>query len=127
MSDNVRQPTANVIEVAFSTASSIPAGQGVLVGKLFGVAELDVAATTAAPAAGAGAQLRVRGGVQIKKAGSLAVAIGDTLYWDDSGKQVNKTDTNKEVGVAYSSTSNGAGETTVNMLLVPTLRNATNS
>ena len=108
-----------------STASSIAAGKGVLVGKLFGVAENDIAATTAAPAQGA--ELRVRGVVNIAKAGSLAVAIGDTLYWDDSGKVVNKTDTNKEVGVALTSTSNGAGETTVNMLLVPTLRNATNS
>jgi len=123
MSKLVRQSVANVIEVAFSTASSIPAGQGVLVGKLFGIAELDIAATTAA----APAQLRVRGSVQIKKAGSLSVAIGDTLYWDDSGKTVNKTDTTKEVGIAYSSTSNGAGETTCNMLLVQTLRNATAS
>ena len=123
MSKLVRQDVANVIPVAFSTASSIAAGKGVLVGKLFGTAEADIAATTVAVEA----QLRVRGGVQIAKAGSLSVAIGDTLYWDDSGKVVNKTDTNKEVGVAYSSTSNGAGETTVNMMLVQTLRNATNS
>ena len=127
MSKFVRQSVGNILEVAFSTASSIPAGQGVLVGNIFGVAELDVASTSAAPAAGAGAQLRVRGAVQIKKAGTLAVAIGDALYWDDSGKVVNKTTTLKEVGIAYSSTSNGAGETTVNMLLVQTLRNATNS
>lgn|SRR3990167_4985288 len=125
MSSNVRQSEANVVEVAFSTASSIAAGGGVLVGNLFGVAELAIAATSVAPSPGA--QIRVRGGVQIKKAGSLSVAIGDTLYWDDSGKVVNKTDTTKEVGIAYSSTSNGAGETTVNMLLVQTLRNATNS
>lgn len=123
MSKFVRQDVANVIAVGFSTGSSIAAGKGVLVGNLFGVAENDIAATTAA----ADASLRVRGAVQIQKAGSLAVAIGDVLYWDDSGKVVNKTNTNKEVGIAYSSTSNGAGETTVNMLLVPTLRNATNS
>ena len=121
MSSNVRQPVANVIEVAFSTGTSIAAGGGVLVGTLFGIAELDVAVTTVA----VNTPLRVRGGVQIKKAGTLAVAIGDTLYWDDSGKVVNKTDTTKEVGIAYSSTSNGAGETTVNMMLVQTLRNAT--
>jgi predicted RecA/RadA family phage recombinase len=125
MSSNVRQPNANVMEVGFSTASSIAAGGGVLVGNLFGVAELDIPATTAVPTPGA--QLRVRGAVQIAKAGSLAVAIGDALYWDDSGKVVNKTATNKEVGIAYSSTSNGAGETSVNMLLVQTLRNATGS
>src|SRR3990172_8364194 len=123
MSKLVRQFVGNVIEVAFSTASSIPAGGGVLVGKLFGIAELDIPATTVA----APFQLRVRGAVQIKKAGTLAVAIGDTLYWDDTGKVVNKTNTTKEVGVAYSSTSNGAGETTCNMLLVQTLRNATAS
>ena len=123
MSDNVRQPVANVLEVAFSTAASIAAGGGVLIGKLFGVAELDIPVTTVA----APAQLRVRGAIQIKKAGTLAVAIGDALYWDDSGKVVNKTDTTKEVGIAYSSTSNGAGETTVNMMLVQIIRNATAS
>lgn len=123
MSKLVRQSVGNILEVAASSVASIPAGQGVLVGKLFGVAELDYASSPAAQAM----QLRVRGAVQIKKAGSLAVAIGDTLYWDDSGKVVNKTDTLKEVGLAYSSTSNGAGETTCNMLLVQTLRNATNS
>lgn len=123
MSANVRQDVANVIEVAFSTGTSIAAGGGVLVGQLFGVAEKDVAVTTAA----AKQPIRVRGGVQIAKAGSLAVAIGDVLYWDDSGKVVNKTASNKEVGIAYSSTSNGAGETTVNMLLVQTLRGGTGS
>lgn len=125
MSANVRQPVANVLEVGFSTASSIAAGGGALVGQLFGVAESDVPATTAVPSPGA--QLRVRGGVQIAKAGSLAVAVGDVLYWDDSAKVVNKTASNKEVGIAYSSTSNGAGETTVNMLLVQTLRGGTGS
>ena len=124
MSKGVRQHEAAVIPVSFSTASSIPSGQGVLVGNIFGVLEgPDFAATTAA----AEANLRVRGVVNIKKAGSLAVAAGDVLYWDDSGKVVNKTNTTKEVGVALTSTSNGAGETTVNMQLVATLRNATNS
>jgi predicted RecA/RadA family phage recombinase len=125
MSKLVRNPEANVLPVSFSTASSIAAGVGVLVGQLFGVAESDIAATTAAPAQGA--ELRVRGGVQIKKAASLAVGIGDVLYWDDSAKVVNKTASNKEVGIAYSSTSNGAGETTVNMVIVPTLRGGTGS
>lgn len=123
MSDFVRQSQGNVLEVGFSTSASVAAGGGVLVGNLFGVAELDVASTSAVPTPGA--RLRVRGMVQITKAGSLAVDIGDALYWDDSGKVVNKTASNKEVGIAYSSTSNGAGETTVNMMLVQTVRNAT--
>lgn len=123
MSDSVRQSVANVVPVAFSTASSIAGGGGVLVGNLFGVAEIDIPATTVA----AVAQVRVRGVVQIAKAGSLAVGVGDTLYWDDSGKEVNKTATNKEVGIALTSTSNGAGETTVDLLMIPTLRNATGS
>jgi predicted RecA/RadA family phage recombinase len=125
MSKLVRQPEANVLPVAFSTSASVPSGGGVLVGNLFGVAEHDIASTSAAPALGA--SLRVRGVVQITKAGSLAVAIGDTLFWDDSGKVVNKTNTTKEVGIALSSTSNGAGETTCLMELVQTIRNATNS
>jgi predicted RecA/RadA family phage recombinase len=121
MSKLVVQDVANVVGVAFSSAASIAAGKGVLVGTLFGVAETDIAGPTAEY------QLRVRGVVQIAKAGTLAVAIGDTLYWDDSGKVVNKTNTTKEVGQAVSSTGAGAGEVTVNMLIVPTLRNATAS
>lgn len=125
MSDYVRQSQANVVEVRFSTASSFPAGQGMLEGVLFGVAELSSASTAAAPAAGKGAQLRVRGVVQIAKAGTLAVAIGDALYWDDTNKVVNKTDSTKEVGIALSSTSNGAGEVTCDMLIVQGVRQAT--
>ncbi len=127
MSSNVRQEVANVVECRFSTGTSVAAGGGVLVGALFGVAELDVAVTTAAPAADAGAQLRVRGVVQIAKTGSLAVGIGDALYWDDSGKVVNKTTTTKQVGIALTSTSNGAGEVTCDMLLVQSIRNATSA
>ena len=123
MSLLVRQDVANVIVVSASSAASVPGGQGVLVGKLFGVAETDYASSASVQ----DMQLRVRGVVQIKKAGTLAVAIGDTLYWDDSGKVVNKTDTTKEVGIAVSSTGAGAGEISCNMLIVQTLRNATNS
>ena len=125
MSNLVRQAVANVMEVGFSTAASIAAGGGAIVGELFGVAEVDIPATTVVPTPGA--QLRVRGAVQIAKAGTLAVAIGDALFWDDSGKVVNLTATNKEVGIAYSSTSDGAGETSVNMLLVQTIRGGTAS
>lgn len=127
MSGYVRQTEANVVEANFSTASSIAAGQGVLQGNLFGVAEMSMASSSAAPAAGAGAQLRVRGVVQITKTGSLAVGIGDALYWDDTNKVVNKTNTTKEVGLALSSTSNGSAETTCDMLLLQTIRNATAS
>lgn len=123
MSANVRQDVANVVAVGFSTGTSIAAGGGVLVGNLFGVVENDVAVTTAET----DVQVRVRGVVQIAKTGSLAVAIGDALYWDDSGKVVNKTDTTKQVGIALTSTSNGAGETTCDMLMVQSIRNATNS
>lgn len=123
MSKFVRQDVANVIPVGFSTSASVAAGGGVLVGNLFGVAESDVVSTSAA----VDVQLRVRGVVQITKTGSLSVAIGDALYWDDSGKVVNKTNTTKEVGIAVSSTSNGAGETTVNMEIVQVIRNATGS
>lgn len=125
MSANVRQEVANVVPVGFTTAASVAAGGGVLVGNLFGVAELDIASTNAVPSPAA--QLRVRGTVQIAKAGSLAVAVGDALYWDDSGKVVNKTTSNKEVGIALTSTSNGAGEVTVDMMLVQGVRNGTGS
>ena len=123
MSKNVRQDVANVIRVGFSTSASIPSGGGVLVGNIFGVVENDVAATTVA----VDVEVRVRGVTKINKATSLAVAIGDALYWDDSGKVVNKTNTNKEVGWARTSTGAGTGESTVEVVMIPTIRAATNS
>lgn len=124
MSRNVVLNEANVVAVNFSTAASIPAGRGVLISNLFGVAELDIAATTVA----VDNQLRVRGVVQITKTASQAVNIGDGLYWDDTNKNVNKTvGTGKDVGVALSSTGAGAGETTINLLLIPTVRLGTGS
>ena len=123
MSKKVLYEEAKVLPIAFSTSASIPAGGGVLVGNMFGVVEFDTPSTSVA----VDVQVRVRGAVQITKAGTLAVGIGDTLYWDDSGKAVNKTNTTKEVGYAQSSTSNGSGETTCVLVLVPTLRNATAS
>lgn len=121
MSKLVLQDQANV--VGYVATAALTGGQGFLLGNMFTVPEQDVASnSTGKPVA-----LRVRGVLQIAKAGSLAVAIGDALYWDDSGKVVNKTNTNKEVGWAVSSTGSGSGETTCAILLVPTIRNATNS
>jgi predicted RecA/RadA family phage recombinase len=123
MSKNVRFDPASVLPLSFSSSASIAGGGGVLVGNIFGVVENDMASTSAA----VDVPVRIHGVVQINKTGSLAVAVGDVLYWDDTGKVVNKTNTTKEVGQAWSSTGSGAGETTVNVMLVPSLRNATNS
>ena len=93
------------------------AGQGVLVGTLlFGVAVNDIAN-------GATGQVVTRGVVTIGKTASLAVAIGDALYWNNSTRLVNKTSSGqKEVGIAVSACGSGAGEVLIDILLIQTTR-----
>jgi predicted RecA/RadA family phage recombinase len=67
--------------------------------------------------------LQVEGVVTIAKTDETAVDVGDALYWDDSAKEVNKTNTGKPVGIAVSSCAVTAGIVTIDMLLVPTVRN----
>jgi predicted RecA/RadA family phage recombinase len=102
----------------FTSSGTVTAGTGVLVGQLLVIPE-----TTAVDAIYTG---RIRGVVTIAKVGSLAVSVGDALYWNDSTKVVNKTP-GKEVGIAMSATGSGAGETSLDMLLVPTIRASTSA
>lgn len=102
--------------VQLTAGGTFTAGTGLLTGQLFGVPENS-------GSSGDLITLRVKGVVTIKKAGSLAVSVGDALYWDDTNKEVNKTSSaQKEVGIAVSATGSGAGETLVDMLLITTIR-----
>jgi predicted RecA/RadA family phage recombinase len=104
-------------EVVTITASgNFTSGTGLLTGQMFGVPQNS-------GASGDLCQLKMVGKVTLAKTGSLAVAVGDVLYWDDTNKVVNKTSSaQKEVGYAISATGSGAGETLIDVYLVPTPR-----
>ena len=75
-------------------------GDGVLIGTLFGIAQLD---------AGEGAEVEIltEGVVEIGKTSALAIGVGDRLFWDATNKVVNKTATAQVcVGVAVSAAAN---------------------
>lgn len=78
--------------VAVTAPYALTSGAGCLVGSLFGVA-------VAAADNGAAAQIMTEGVFSIVKTSALAIAQGDTVYWDDAAKVVNKTSTGTPVGV----------------------------
>ncbi len=77
----------------------VTSGDGALVGSIFGVACQTVAN-------GAAGVFATKGIFTMKKTSALAISVGDLLYWDNSAKEVNKTNTNKLIGVAVSAASN---------------------
>lgn len=78
---------------------AVSSGNGALVGSIFGVAAKDVAN-------GATGEFVTEGAFTLPKTSALAISIGDLIYWDDTNKVVNKTNTNKLIGVAISAAAN---------------------
>jgi predicted RecA/RadA family phage recombinase len=103
-------------EVQVTAAGALTAGTGTLIGVLFGIPQHNAVLNDLVT-------LQVEGVVTIAKTDETAVDVGDALYWDDSAKEVNKTNTGKPVGIAVSSCAVTAGIVTIDMLLVPTVRN----
>ena len=68
-----------------NAGSAIAAGAVVVVGKIIGIAETDIAATT-----GEGT-LVVEGVFALAKTAGLAVAQGDKLYWNTSTSAASRT------------------------------------
>jgi len=100
--------------VQITASGTVTGGTGLLTGQLFGVPEHS-------GVSGDLITVRVRGVVTIAKTSALAISVGDTLYWDDTGKVVNKTSSaQKEVGVAVSAAADPSA--TVEMLLVTNVR-----
>lgn len=108
MTTNYTQP-GDVIE-AVAPSGGITAGQGLLVGAaLFGVA-------LHSAAEGATVQLKTSGIFTMAKTSALAITLGDVLYWDPSGKVVNKTTSGQRaVGVAYAGASNPSATVAVRL------------
>lgn len=85
--------------VTVAAPAAVVSGDGVLVGSLFGVANYS---------AGNGEEVEIKttGVFELPKTSALAISVGDLLYWDSAAKVVNKTNTNKLIGVAVSAAAN---------------------
>ena len=69
-------------------------GDGALVGVIFGV-------SANASLSGAECVLGVEGVYTLPKVSALAIAVGDTVYWDDTAKLVDKTSSgNTRIGMS---------------------------
>lgn len=83
----------------------VTAGQGLLVGTMFGVA-----ATTALNTAAV--EVDFEGVFDLTKAASQAWTVGATIYWDNTNKVCTTTSSgNTKIGVAVAAVGSGAGET----------------
>jgi len=98
--------------LTLTPAAAVASGVGYLFGvALFGVATADVAANTPG-------EFACEGVVTIAKTGTLAVAVGDRLFWDATNKCVNKTVTAQQcVGICVEATDAAAGTVLVKMLI----------
>lgn len=75
------------------------------VGYLFGTSLFGVAINNVAN--GANGEFVTEGVVTIGKTSALAIAVGDRLFWDPTGKVVNKTLTSQQcVGIAVEAAAN---------------------
>ena len=85
--------------VTVAAPADVLSGAGVLVGSIFGVAAVSALS-------GADVEIKVDGVYELPKTSALAISVGDLIYWDNTAKVVNKTNTNKLVGVAVSAAAN---------------------
>jgi predicted RecA/RadA family phage recombinase len=105
---NFIQP-GNSLAIAVPYASGVTAGQGVLVGALFGVAATDGAQNATIEA-------QTQGVFDITKQPSLAITAGARVFWDDTNRRITTTATgNFQVGIATQAAL--AADTTVRMWL----------
>jgi predicted RecA/RadA family phage recombinase len=93
----------------FTAPAALVAGQGLLVGVLFGV-------VGAAASSGAKASMDIEGVFTLPKA-TGALTLCQLLYWDDTAKNVTATvGTNTKIGVAALAAQ--SGDATVPVLLM---------
>ena len=98
--------------LTLTPAAAVASGVGYLFGQaLFGVAVNDVVISTPG-------EFRTKGVVTIAKTDSLAIAVGDRVFWDATNKCVNKTSTAQQcVGVCVEAVAVTAGLVTVKIKL----------
>jgi predicted RecA/RadA family phage recombinase len=90
---NFIQP-GNSLAIAVPYAGGVTAGQGVLVGALFGVAATDGAQNVTIEA-------QTQGVFDITKEPALAITAGTRVFWDNTNRRITTTVTgNFQVGIA---------------------------
>lgn len=90
---NFVQP-GDSLAVAVPYAGGVTAGQGVLVGALFGVAAVDGAQNAVIEAA-------TQGVFDLTKEPALAISAGARVFWDNTNRRVTTTATgNFSIGIA---------------------------
>jgi predicted RecA/RadA family phage recombinase len=90
---NFIQP-GNSLAIAVPYATGVSAGQGVLVGALFGVAAVDGVQNTMIEAATTGV-------FDLTKEPALAIAAGVRVFWDNTNRRITATAAgNFQVGIA---------------------------
>lgn len=74
-----------------------PSGAAVAAGEVVNLTTMIGVATAAIPDGRQGA-LAVEGVLEFPKEAALAIAVGDACYWDDTAKEIDKTNTNVAAG-----------------------------
>jgi predicted RecA/RadA family phage recombinase len=90
---------------------ALDAGDGALIGSIFGVASCDAEN-------GASVELVTTGVFTLPKVSTDVIAIGAPLYWDDSAKLITTDDdsaANPQVGVAVSAAGNPSASVNVKL------------
>lgn len=82
-------------------------------GAQFGAALFGVA--TDAVKSGAAGAFRTEGVFELNKTSALAISVGDIVYWDNTAKEVDKTNTNLRIGVAVSAAVNPSASVQVKL------------
>jgi predicted RecA/RadA family phage recombinase len=97
--------------IAVAAPYALTAGQGALVGSLFGVAAADADN-------GAEVVLVTQGVFDLTKVGSQAWTVGALIYWDNTNRRTTNVSTsNTLIGKAVLAVGSGAGETIGRVLL----------
>jgi len=92
--------------ITLAAPDAVTSGAGVLVGAIFGIAAHDAAS-------GEPVETVTTGVFDLNKIGSEAWAVGDKVYWDNTGKRCTKIVTdNTLIGVALAAVGSGVEETT---------------
>jgi predicted RecA/RadA family phage recombinase len=90
--------------ITLTAPHAVAAGDGLLVGSIFGLA-------SGTAALGAAIEAALIGVYELKKLGSQAWAVGDRIYWDNTARQTTKvTTSNTAVGVATEVVAGGVGD-----------------
>lgn len=110
----------NRIEVTLGNETTLGAGKGRLVGSMFGVIlsltrNGQTVFSNQASASGDIAVIALSGVFTLPKTNPLVINLGDKLYWDDTNKVVNKTNTNTFVGYAWTGAASTDGTVQVKL------------